>query len=493
MAAVFVSYCRENQPKARSLAEDIESLGHDAWFDQHLTGGQAWWNLILEEIRKCEVFAFALAPDSLESPACRREYTYAADLKKSILPVLISDGVSLDYLPEALAQIQFVDYRQEDKAAFRSLARALKALPLSPALPDPLPEPPPAPVSYLGSLREKVESQNVLSFEDQTGLVIRLKHGLREPKQFDDVIALLRFFRAREDLYARVADEIDALLAAEVRPPAAPIAPQVSPAAAPKTTEVYPKAVEPEVLPTAVVQQEPTATETTPPTKVEPQPRQSRMTSFIRRISVLFKYLLISLIAGISIAFALGAPYGWDSERILSRPLWGIPTALVLSILFVWKVMGPRRAYFKLLMIILTFLPAPVVETGPSYYYDDLRYLPWEPRLMVPIIPLLLVGIVFLIDRVARFWQTQPKFLRLAVPWLSLIGGLCFSVLLSTGGAFSPPRDSQVGLALLFSYLLMFTAIAKVIYWRIRKRAEKRSVALSKFKSRLAQLRSRTR
>jgi len=145
MAAIFVSYCRESHEKARSLAQDLEALGHKAWFDQALTGGQSWWNHILDEIQKCDVFAFLLEQESLDSAACKREYLYAAKLGKSVLPVLIGEDVDAALLPEALAQIHFVDYRREDRDAFRSLAKALAALPPSPPLPDPLPEPPLAP------------------------------------------------------------------------------------------------------------------------------------------------------------------------------------------------------------------------------------------------------------------------------------------------------------------------------------------------------------
>ena len=98
------------------------------------------------------------------------------------MPVLIADDVDTELLPEALAQIHFVDYRREDRAAFRALAKALTALPPSAPLPDPLPEAPPAPVSYLSGLKEQLEATEDLSFAEQTGLVLRLKSGLRNAK-----------------------------------------------------------------------------------------------------------------------------------------------------------------------------------------------------------------------------------------------------------------------------------------------------------------------
>lgn len=71
MTQVFISYGREDQEKVRSLAQDIEALGYQVWFDGDLTGGQAWWDCILSEIQNCDIFVFALAPASLDSLACK--------------------------------------------------------------------------------------------------------------------------------------------------------------------------------------------------------------------------------------------------------------------------------------------------------------------------------------------------------------------------------------------------------------------------------------
>src|SRR5262245_59070009 len=150
MAKTFVSYSRTSEAAAKALVADLENLGHTVWFDQDLSGGQAWWDQILATIRGCDVFVFVLNPDSLASTACQREYGYAADLQKPIVPVLVSGDVSLALLPPALSQIQLVDYRGDDRTAAFRLARAVsQARPAAP-LPDPLPDPPAVPLSYLG-------------------------------------------------------------------------------------------------------------------------------------------------------------------------------------------------------------------------------------------------------------------------------------------------------------------------------------------------------
>jgi hypothetical protein len=235
MTMVFVSYGRENHAVVRSLTQDLVELGHTIWFDQDLTGGRAWWDHILSRIRECDVFVVALSPESLDSEACKRECSYAFKLGKTLLPVLIAD-VRAELLPPLLAEIQYVDYRRQDKGAAFSLMKAFSALPPGRALPEPLPEPPPAPVSYLGGLKEQIGASRPLSFEEQTALLLRLKQGLQDSKNAEGVLSLLSTFRAREDLFARVADEIDQLLSAggprlrgaeEARP--APPPPRVKP------------------------------------------------------------------------------------------------------------------------------------------------------------------------------------------------------------------------------------------------------------------------
>jgi hypothetical protein len=209
---IFISYNRQTKAITKALVEDVETLGHTVWFDQELSGGQAWWDQILSMIRRCDLFVFVLDPAALNSVACKREYGYAADLRKPILPILVSEGVSTNLLPPSLSQIEFVDYREQDHTAALRLARAFSAVPPPAALPDPLPVPPEAPISYLGSLAVKLETTSPLTYEEQSALFVDLTKGLRDPQTADDTRTLLETFRKRRDLIAGIAEEIDKLL-----------------------------------------------------------------------------------------------------------------------------------------------------------------------------------------------------------------------------------------------------------------------------------------
>ena len=92
---VFVSYPNHNDVAVRSLADDLERARQQARLDQDLGGGNAWWAQILEQIRACTVFVFALSNNSPYPAPCRAELECATALGVPILPVQISEAASM--------------------------------------------------------------------------------------------------------------------------------------------------------------------------------------------------------------------------------------------------------------------------------------------------------------------------------------------------------------------------------------------------------------
>ncbi len=209
---VFISYCRGNEAETQRLVSDLEDLGHEVWQDQKLSGGQSWWDQVLERIQACDVFAFAISDASLESKACKLECGYAAELRKVILPIHVADDVAPEILPPALATIQLVDHRGSDRDRILQLVQAFKSLPSSGRLPDPLPKPPEIPISYLGSLRTQIDADRDLDFKDQTAILFKLKEGLRKGDDEELIADLLRRLKRRDDLLARVGEQINEVL-----------------------------------------------------------------------------------------------------------------------------------------------------------------------------------------------------------------------------------------------------------------------------------------
>jgi hypothetical protein len=223
MERIFVSYSRTNLDVVTQAIQDLKAVGIEAWHDQTLTGGQRWWNNILSRIRDCEIFIFALSPESLESEACRGELGYAAQLGKTILPLLVADGINLNLLSPPLNEIQVTDYRRCDKEAAFALVKAIHTAPAAGPLPDPPPTPPPVPVSYLTNLKEQIETSDTLSSQAQIALLFELEAGLKEGRSPTEIRDLLLSLKRREDLLAKVATKIDAALKSlEEKAPAQP-------------------------------------------------------------------------------------------------------------------------------------------------------------------------------------------------------------------------------------------------------------------------------
>ncbi len=210
---IFVTYNRLSQREVTSLVKDLEELGHEVWFDKDISGGQSWWDNILNQIRNCEIYVFAIAKDAIDSTACMRELKYAEALGKTPLPVLIKNDVSLAIAPRYIANVQYVDYTKSDqKKAIIGLIKSLNHITPTTLLPDPLPEPPKIPISYLDTLKEKVDAPTITKNE-QISLVKTLQTKLDDPQvDHEDIKLLLQRLRKHDDLLFTTAKDIDKLL-----------------------------------------------------------------------------------------------------------------------------------------------------------------------------------------------------------------------------------------------------------------------------------------
>lgn len=216
---VFISYSSKNREIVQTLANDVETAvrmlspttEYQVWFDQELVGGQDWWDTIVSALQTCDLFLFALSPTSLVSDACNREWTYAQDLNKRVLPVWVAGDIIPDDLPVALQRRQIVDYRSQDKIAFQKLLGALKTLPPPIPLPDPLPQPPSAPISPLTGIRHQLLAER-LDFDVQSALLQKLKYYLTIPDEAKDAYRLLMVLKNHGDARKSIADDIDLTL-----------------------------------------------------------------------------------------------------------------------------------------------------------------------------------------------------------------------------------------------------------------------------------------
>jgi serine/threonine protein phosphatase PrpC len=226
---VFISYARQSKPDIEQLVEHLRVLGCETWHDSSLRGGQDWWKEILRRIADCDTFIAIISRDALSSTACRREFDWAESLDKPVLPVAVEPPPKA--LPGRFSKRQIVDYSDpaaRDQAAL-TLAGGFATLSAAPSLPDPLPEPPAAPLSYLTDLIDLVSEEATLDHDQQRHILHQLEPALRsiDPEERRGGRDILEMLSSRDDLYADVDRTISRLksiddAAASVRATRAP-------------------------------------------------------------------------------------------------------------------------------------------------------------------------------------------------------------------------------------------------------------------------------
>jgi hypothetical protein len=209
----FVSYSRRDETAVRSVVGDLARARIDVWLDQELGGGDVWWQEILQQIRDCRVFLFAVSDDSLRSRPCQAELAYAESLGIPVLPVQV--GLVTNLRTASIYEKQVIDYRERTaESAIALIAAAMSLAAQRRPNPDPLPDPPPVPFAYLSQLGRAVDAGE-LSPTQQFAILTQLQQYLRDeldPSVRDDIVEVLHRLRRRTDITYRNATDLDELL-----------------------------------------------------------------------------------------------------------------------------------------------------------------------------------------------------------------------------------------------------------------------------------------
>ena len=90
MATLFLSYAREDAERAAQLAKALARNGHKVWWDQHLSGGQAFAEAIEEALKSADYVIVCWSAHAVRSPWVRDEAAHGRDNGR-MLPLTI-DG-----------------------------------------------------------------------------------------------------------------------------------------------------------------------------------------------------------------------------------------------------------------------------------------------------------------------------------------------------------------------------------------------------------------
>jgi hypothetical protein len=301
MANLFVSYARADQAIVQSLVGELRELGHDPFYDQNLTGGQRWWDVLLDRIQVSDGFLPVLSEDYRKSEACHLEAEWAQKLGIGLLPIDLG-RIGPELCASFIAESNWVRYSLDDRTSVARLARAIGSL-SAPELPDPLPERPAIPISYLAATEREIRTSPALSIERQLVIIATLR-GKLGTNEDSSARVLLRELRDRQDITYTNALDIDRLLATaaptdltkhdepisepalEQGPPSAATAPVSAPVqppvASPAQAPVQPPAMSPPYQPpTSTPQYRPAPPMQQPTPQPNPQPTPQPMRQFV--------------------------------------------------------------------------------------------------------------------------------------------------------------------------------------------------------------------
>ncbi|HEX5086881.1 MAG TPA: toll/interleukin-1 receptor domain-containing protein [Nocardioides sp.] len=219
MARLFISYARRDMPVVAQLVNELREMGHEPFYDQDLTGGQRWWDVLLTRIEESDGFLPVLSDAYVDSEACRQEAHWASDVGVPILPLDLG-SVGPEMCDPHVAQTNWIRYGLEDRTSIARLARALGALQARTPPAEP-PARPPVPVTYLTATRQEIHDAETMPVDRQLAIIATLRTKLGTD---DDATArtLLAELRRRPDVAYASAVEIDHMLgsAAPPHPPA---------------------------------------------------------------------------------------------------------------------------------------------------------------------------------------------------------------------------------------------------------------------------------
>lgn len=220
MARLFVSYARADVDIVTALVAELRELGHEPFYDQDVSGGQRWWDVLLDRIASSAAFLPVLSERYADSEACGLEAAWAHSLGVPIVPIDLG-SLRPELCDPYIAEANWVRYSLDDRQSITRLARSLSELREWTA-PATEPTRPPVPITYLAATRQELRDPAAMPSERQFAILAALRAKL-ETDEDGSARSLLTELRGRADVTYSVAVEIDTLFARRPkRPPAGP-------------------------------------------------------------------------------------------------------------------------------------------------------------------------------------------------------------------------------------------------------------------------------
>jgi hypothetical protein len=127
MSDIFISYKREEQDKARQLANALEKMGWSVWWDPKLRAGEYFDDVIEKALQEARCVIVLWSELSVQSRYVKDEASYALSSAK-LVPVAI-EGVELPFRFKGVHTPQLIDWDgSEQFPAFQNLIDDISAI-----------------------------------------------------------------------------------------------------------------------------------------------------------------------------------------------------------------------------------------------------------------------------------------------------------------------------------------------------------------------------
>ena len=101
MSHIFISYSRKDLDFAQKIVDALAANDLDTWIDwKSIPKGEDWEQEIYRGVEEADAFLFLISPDSVTSEMCNKEIAHAMKNGKRILPIVIRDTDTENFLLE---------------------------------------------------------------------------------------------------------------------------------------------------------------------------------------------------------------------------------------------------------------------------------------------------------------------------------------------------------------------------------------------------------
>ena len=105
---IFLSYAHKDKELAHSVIKYLQEHNNYVWFDEGIHSGTQWEDVIIGKIKNCWMMVFLVTKNSLASDWCRQELTFAKDIGKKFINVVIGNPAFPDWFNFSYKRYQFL-------------------------------------------------------------------------------------------------------------------------------------------------------------------------------------------------------------------------------------------------------------------------------------------------------------------------------------------------------------------------------------------------